>query len=182
MSPALTLDTQGQMPSNGDVAHVGQPKSQKQMTKAERRELQERQRAAKAAKQPGAPNGTNGKAPTSMKQGPAPSTSNIPAPKKGVKPPDTPTRPRSQSVNRKDPKSAPVAVPDASPEKARGLRIFAHFGLPKPVSVAKGEIHPAIVRLALQFANFKIVGANARCIATLTAFKTVRHLVDCGCS
>jgi len=39
--------------------------------------------------------------------------------------------------------------------------------------VGKGDIHPAIVRLGLQFAEFKISGANARCIATLTAFKTV---------
>jgi translation initiation factor eIF-2B subunit delta len=54
------------------------------------------------------------------------------------------------------------------------LRIFSHFGLPKPVShVGKGDIHPAIVRLGLQFSTFKISGANARCIATLTAFKTV---------
>lgn len=174
MSPAPTLDTQVHPPINGDIAHVGRQKSQKQMTKDERRELQERQRAAKAARQAGAPNGVNGKASNNVKQGPTPSTSNgAVAQKKGVKPPETPTRPRSQSVNRKDPKAAPIVVPDALPEKARGLRIFAHFGLPKPVSVAKGEIHPAVVRLALQFANFKIVGANARCIATLTAFKTV---------
>ncbi|GAV99442.1 eukaryotic translation initiation factor 2B delta subunit [Lentinula edodes] len=37
----------------------------------------------------------------------------------------------------------------------------------------KGDIHPAIVKLGLQFSEFKICGANARCIATLTAFKTV---------
>lgn len=58
--------------------------------------------------------------------------------------------------------------------QARGLLIFSHFGLPKPVNAAKGDIHPAIARLALQFSTFKITGANARCIATLTAFKTVR--------
>lgn len=63
---------------------------------------------------------------------------------------------------------------EAEPVNARGLRIFSHFGLPKPVSVAKGDIHPTILRLALQFSDFKISGANARCIATLTAFKTVR--------
>lgn len=34
-------------------------------------------------------------------------------------------------------------------------------------------IHPAIQRLALQFSEFKITGANARCIATLTALKSV---------
>lgn len=34
-------------------------------------------------------------------------------------------------------------------------------------------MHPAIVRLGLQFSEFIIVGANARCIATLEAFKEV---------
>lgn len=62
--------------------------------------------------------------------------------------------------------------------QARGLLIFSHFGLPKPVNAAKGDIHPAIARLALQFSTFKITGANARCIATLTAFKTVRYIAE----
>ena len=73
---------------------------------------------------------------------------------------------------------------EAGPLNARSLRIFSHFGLPKPVSVVKGDIHPTILRLALQFSNFKITGANARCIATLSAFKTVRCasvlLICCG--
>ncbi|KAJ4499972.1 hypothetical protein C8R41DRAFT_812758 [Lentinula lateritia] len=66
--------------------------------------------------------------------------------------------------------------PDGSSDspKSRGLRIFSHFGLPKtPGHQIKGDIHPAIVKLGLQFSEFKICGANARCIATLTAFKTV---------
>ncbi|KII95883.1 hypothetical protein PLICRDRAFT_98953 [Plicaturopsis crispa FD-325 SS-3] len=67
---------------------------------------------------------------------------------------------------------ASAAVPHDN--GARGLRIFAHFGLPKSSAhVIKGDIHPAIVRLGLQFSSFRITGANARCIATLTAFKTV---------
>lgn len=35
-------------------------------------------------------------------------------------------------------------------------------------------MHPAIAVLALKYAEFKIVGANARCIAMLEAFKEVR--------
>lgn len=66
-------------------------------------------------------------------------------------------------------------IDDATGGKAvsRSLRIFTHFGLPKPVSHVKGDIHPAILRLGLLFSEFKICGANARCIATLTAFKSV---------
>lgn len=131
------------------------------MTKAERRELQEKQRAAKAAKAAALPSAPN------PKQGNKPSQQSA-ASKKG---------PDIAAAAAKTPKDAKVALAvtsEAVAEKARGLRIFSHFGLPKPVSAAKGDIHPAVVRLALQFSNFKITGANARCIATLTAFKTVR--------
>jgi translation initiation factor eIF-2B subunit delta len=56
------------------------------------------------------------------------------------------------------------------------LKIFSHFGLTKRApTVVKPDvvIHPAIIRLGLQFSEFSIVGSNARCIATLTAFKKV---------
>jgi translation initiation factor eIF-2B subunit delta len=140
------------------------------MTKAERRELQEKQRAAKVAK-PGAA---------------APSASSAP-----VKPPPTPASAapgrKSGSTSRNSDagliKSSQVkdsgsvhTGEEGGTGKSRGLRIFSHFGLPsRAVShVVKGDIHPSIVRLGLQFSEFKISGANARCIATLTAFKTVR--------
>ena len=95
--------------------------------------------------------------------------------RKGSKPePHTPRTPSTPAARQpKDAKAAVTALIDGGPVNARGPRIFSHFGLPKPVSIAKGDIHPAILRLALQFSNFKITGANARCIATLTAFKTV---------
>ncbi|PCH41356.1 eukaryotic translation initiation factor 2B delta subunit [Wolfiporia cocos MD-104 SS10] len=164
MAPAPTLDVQVQPPS-GELSNLPR-KSQKQMTKAERRELQEKQRAAKAEKAESS-SGPSGKQ-TSNKTVTAPATPQTPSQKKTGKAPETP-RPSPAVIPARQTKDAP----DASANKARGLRIFAHFGLPKPVSVAKGEIHPTIVRLALQFSNFKITGANARCIATLTAFKTV---------
>jgi hypothetical protein len=66
---------------------------------------------------------------------------------------------------------------DADSNKTRGLHIFSHFGIPKQVShVVVGNVHPAIIKLGVQFSSFKICGANARCIATLTAFKSVRML------
>ncbi|KAG2077707.1 IF-2B-domain-containing protein [Suillus decipiens] len=135
------------------------PKSQKQTTKAERREQQERQRAAKAATkaagpQPGGSNQNSAQA----KKGAAPAASTSASVKRGGKGPDgKPTK----------------EMKEVTSDDARGLRIFSHFGLPKLPGPSKGDIHPAIIRLGLQFSEFKIAGANARCIATLTAFKTV---------
>ncbi len=138
-------------------------------TKQERRELQERQRAAKAAK---TATGANGKP-----QGGKPA--NQPAAGGGA-----PSRKTADAAS-KLPSTGPAktiekakagqssAADQLAKNQARGLLIFSHFGLPKPVSSAKGDIHPVIARTALQFSSFKITGANARCIATLTAFKTV---------
>ncbi|KAJ7591356.1 eukaryotic translation initiation factor 2B delta subunit [Mycena floridula] len=129
--------------------NVSQQPSQKSMTKAERRELQERQRAAKLAQKQPPPPGT-----PSTSKGPRLSTS---------------SKANQIPASSKDPTMAKEIIDESS-----GLRIFSHFSLPKPVGLGvKGEIHPAIIRLGLQFSEFKICGANARCIATLTAFKTV---------
>ncbi|KAH9943138.1 eukaryotic translation initiation factor 2B delta subunit [Epithele typhae] len=175
MAPAPILDVH---PPNGPNPEApegqGQEKSQKAMTKQERRELQEKQRAAKAAKATanGAAGKQGGKPP-----GLAPTASAAPVAGKkagrssdaGLKPPNTPTVKGAEKA-----KAAQASAADqGARNQARGLLIFSHFGLPKPVSAAKGDIHPAIARTALQFSSFKIVGANARCIATLTAFKTV---------
>ncbi len=151
-------------------------KPQKQMTKAERRELQERQRAAKAAQAGG---------PTAKQPQPtAPASSH---PKKGGKGSEGsvqgkgslaagPSGPPNKST--KESKAAAAAAAEEAAGRSRGLRIFSHFALQKPVvHVAKGDVHPAIVRLGLMFAEFKISGANARSIATLSVFKRVRLLL-----
>ncbi|KAG5644590.1 hypothetical protein DXG03_008164 [Asterophora parasitica] len=146
-----------------------QQPSQKSMTKAERRELQERQRAAKLAQKSAAPTSNAGK-------------------DTAPKPPKTPTTPSQKKSGDASGSGAAKAAlaKDAATNAAaaaedlgvkslsRGLRIFSHFGLPKPLGHSiKGDIHPAIIRLGLLFSEFRICGANARCIATLTAFKTV---------
>ena len=157
----------------------GKP-SQKSMTKAERRELQEKQRAAKAAKQ----QQQQGKSP--------PSTQSPQATKKetqqskqlqqaggGAVKTKAPTTPRRKSFLAESPwKGASkdanvVATEDPAIIQSHGLRIFSHFGQTKPVAQVKGDIHPSIIRLGLLFSEFKISGANARCIATLTSFKQV---------
>jgi translation initiation factor eIF-2B subunit delta len=59
------------------------------------------------------------------------------------------------------------------------LSMFLHLDPPKSAKslnakIHKEQIHPSILRLALQYADFRVVGANARCIAMLEAFKDVR--------
>ncbi|KAF0463558.1 putative translation initiation factor eIF-2B subunit delta [Gigaspora margarita] len=53
--------------------------------------------------------------------------------------------------------------------------MFSHLEITKGANtgLAPKEIHPAILVLGLQFSEFKICGANARCIAALTAFQKV---------
>ncbi|KAF7789327.1 hypothetical protein EIP86_000271 [Pleurotus ostreatoroseus] len=166
--PTPSLQVQ---PPNGPRPDA-KPK-QKEMTKAERRELQERQRAAKlAAKASGEASGSSarGSAPqgsasgSSSRRGPRPAESAARA---------SPVALRSSGGARAAASAVSESVAGAQERGGGGLRIFSHFGLQKPVSVAKGDIHPAILRLALQFAQFKITGANGRCIATLRAFQTV---------
>lgn len=75
----------------------------------------------------------------------------------------------------------------SAPTSVNPLQLFLHLDLPT-TSLAlshsskssTSNIHPSIIRLALQYAEFKIVGANARCIAMLEAFKDVRSsLLPC---
>ncbi|GAA6050926.1 hypothetical protein JCM3770_002541 [Rhodotorula araucariae] len=60
------------------------------------------------------------------------------------------------------------------------LQPFLHLDLPQPSSSlshsaksSTANLHPSIIRLALQYSEFKVVGANARCIAMLEAFKDI---------
>ncbi|KWU43553.1 IF-2B-domain-containing protein, partial [Rhodotorula sp. JG-1b] len=81
-----------------------------------------------------------------------------------------------------------AAGPSASHHGGGGVRAtkddplqpFLHLDLPKPASslshsakLSTANIHPSILRLALQYSEFKVVGANARCIAMLEAFKDI---------
>lgn len=63
------------------------------------------------------------------------------------------------------------------------LQLFLHLDLPSHSSQlshssksSTSNIHPSIIRLALQYSEFKIVGANARCIAMLEALKDVSRV------
>ena len=145
-------------------------KSQKQMTKAERRELQEKQRAAKEAAKAQAAAGGGGGGASSM-------ASSRPA--KALPQALKPSHQSAASFSTPSKQRPSASEPAKEPEMAihHRSRIFAHFakhrtGAPLGTGV-KGEVHPAIVRLGTQFAEMKIVGSNARCIAMLQAFKQV---------
>ena len=165
----------------------GRP-SQKSMTKAERRELQEKQRAAKAALKKQQPPQQQGQISQSTHK--PPQTQQTQQSKQqqqaggGAVKTKAPATPRRKSFLAESPwKSASkdanaVATEDPAIIQSHGLRIFSHFGQPKPVVQVKGDIHPSIIRLGLLFSEFKIAGANARCIETLTAFQRVSSFIS----
>jgi translation initiation factor eIF-2B subunit delta len=146
--------------------------AQKNMTKAERRELQEKQRAAKLASKPQqqgkqALQTPSGSATGQLKSKPSP------MPQKKTFGVDAMVGSRHHASASKDVGSGVAGEETTGKSPSHGLRIFSHFGQPKPIGHTKGDIHPAIIRLGLLFSEFRICGANARCIATLTAFKKV---------
>ena len=166
-------------PSNGGVQNdPSQSRPQKQTTKAERRELQEKQRAAKVAKaaagsQPGGPAAKPPHSVAAVSQNTRKSSKGLETPSQGRGP--LAAGPSGSST--KTTKDSRVATTEEAGGRSRGLRIFSHFALQKPAShVAKGNVHPAIVHLGLMFADFRICGANARCIATLSVFRRVGSL------
>lgn len=148
------------------------------LTKAERKAKQEKERETKAAAKAANLPGNNNRPGTASK--PAPKASNAASSSQATKPPKLPDVSKTAP-----PKDIPSVIVQSIPEvqdQTRGLRIFSHFGSPKPSASSnlKGPLHPAIFRLALQFSSFQIVGANARCIAALNAFKTVSVKCDEG--
>lgn len=144
-------------------------KSAPATTKAERRAKQEKEREAKALAKASGNSKANG-----TKSGP--SKANSSAPTASIQQHKA-SKATEAGKPTQVPKEALPANPAVEPlaQETRGLRIFSHFGLPKHTgpSSMKGPLHPTIFRLGLQFSEFRIVGANARCIATLNAFKTV---------
>ena len=164
---------------NGPTAYP----PRKVLSKKERQAVQEAQRAKKAA----ASGASKPVASTSKSQA-APQANGSQAPNAAKGASDT------KGV-RFEAASMPPSSP-ASTSAFTAVALFAHLDSPKsqtPAHLAihsqskatksaidKGLVHPAIQRLALQWADFRIVGANARCISMLEAFKEVRgmHIID----
>jgi len=71
-----------------------------------------------------------------------------------------------------------VKESDAKREDAHAINLFKHLYRERKISsrlvnidTVNSNIHPAIVRLGVQYANKVIVGSNARCVALLAAIK-----------
>ncbi|KAG8836236.1 hypothetical protein FRC17_008972 [Serendipita sp. 399] len=178
------ISTSKQNVNPSGQADGAQPR--KQMTKAERRELQERQRAAKAA-------GAASSSATQKTQKPPQNQAQKPPKKEPSTHAGASGTPSTSGAGKrtgvrggKEGDHITSGVPgqekydkigEGAAQRRPQTQIFAHFAVPKkdgPIGAGiKGEIHPAIVRLGRQFADMKIVGANARCIAMLVAFKAV---------
>ncbi|KAL1925469.1 uncharacterized protein VTP21DRAFT_352 [Calcarisporiella thermophila] len=137
------------MTEQNEAANTTVKKSQKDMTKAERRALQEKQRAEKAARK-----AATAQQPVGQKSA-------------AIKPP---TKPGASSEQAKPTKAKTASVKQ---EDETEVSLFSHLEIPKGPNTSNlaEDLHPAVVSLGLQFAQFKICGSNARCIATLTAFK-----------
>jgi translation initiation factor eIF-2B subunit delta len=183
----MSSDRQPPKPEQGQES--SQPlRSHKSMTKAERRELQEKQRAAKAAAKASGSTGQANKPASKQPEGGGEKSSGKQSGKQGSGPS---THSHTQHQRRGSRVSGigisgEIPRPGGGPGgniasdlasrsiNPRGVRIFSHFGLQQKSGTGKGLIHPAIVRLGLLFSDFQITGANARCLATLIAFKHVR--------
>lgn len=163
-SPAVP--TKKDLPTEESTGRGGKTKAQ---IRAENRERQEKQRAAKASATAGKGAGGGGGDPGGSK--PTGSVKPKPAKKPATQKPDETSERRGSLISAQEQAQSTVADVE---NKIRDLRIFSHFGARGHLGQKiKGEIHPSILRLGLLFAEYKITGANARCIAALTAFKTV---------
>lgn len=145
---------------SSDVASVSEDKSKEQIPgkskaelRAERRAKQEAQRAAKQQQQ------------QQQKQSLAKDSSK---PKEPVKCIET----ISECAVTKDVKKSAIK------EDPHQLNLFKHLYHEREnsridVAPVNSNIHPAIVRLGIQYASKVIVGSNARCVALLAAVKQV---------
>ncbi|XP_071503110.1 translation initiation factor eIF2B subunit delta-like [Diadema antillarum] len=169
----------------------GAPQKSKAELKAERRAKQEAERAAKLAKKSGepAPSGTGSSAGGTSQAGGT--TANASQSKPTKQPAEAHSKKDmyrvSDDIKLDDPnvqkrmakKLERQQVPKR-PESQKKVSLFSHLtqferqvSLTSELSFASGGIHPAIIKLGLQYAEGIISGANSRCIALLVAFKKV---------
>jgi translation initiation factor eIF-2B subunit delta len=80
-----------------------------------------------------------------------------------------------EQKRRKDPKSE-QSIPRTK-KFDKEVPLFSHlqqYERERSTTVnVKGNIHPAILQVGLKFANYMIVGGNARCLAVLSAIRRV---------
>ena len=144
------------------------------LTKAERRAQQTAQRVAKGQSPGGGSSATSKPANVS----PTASTSN-----QGSKSHKVETKPSTAKPSTAT--SIPSNLTNSNTDPFTFNKYFKHLdsslaihSTPKVDRKVMESVHPAILKLGLKFSEFKIVGANARCIAMLEAFKEVSEIVD----
>ena len=160
-----SVSTKKDLPVDEATSRGGKSKAQ---IRAENRERQEKQRAAKASASASKSAGGGGDPAGSKPSG---SVKPKPVKKPAAQRTEETGERRGSLISGQEQAQSTVADVE---NKIRDLRIFSHFGARGHLGQKiKGEIHPSILRLGLLFAEYKITGANARCIAALTAFKAV---------
>lgn len=136
-------------------------KSQKEMTKAERRALQEQQRQEKQSRlaTSGGQAQKQGKKDDSKKSQPSQQQQQQQHHQQQQKPGDEQKK-KVKAANKVDQNQVPW------------LMHLDTFKRPNTTGNNK-ELHPAVLTLGLLFSEYKIVGSNARCVAMLEAFSRV---------
>lgn len=163
------------------------PVKTKAELKAERRALQEAQRAAKAAAKSQQSTGAQKKVNPQSGQNVQPKKIDNQPPVKPKATSETTGFRVAYNVQMDDEKvqkhiSKKLAKQQVPQRKTtqKKVDLFSHLhqyekdiSLTKDISFSSGNIHPAIIKLGLQYAEGVITGSNARCIALLCALKEV---------
>lgn len=175
-SSATIADTSRPNPASADGTVR---KSNKEMTKSERRALQEKQRAEKEARK------TGEQKPSSV------GSTKAGKPMPGGQDAQAASAAVSNAAASSATTTPAVAVSDAATlekqkKKQQAMQNqvpwLSHLDSPKrpsTSSAAAKDLHPAMLALGLQFAEYKIAGSNARCVAMLSTFSKVGYKCEC---
>ncbi|XP_055323565.1 translation initiation factor eIF-2B subunit delta isoform X2 [Sitodiplosis mosellana] len=154
----LKISNETSQPAVSDIAVEKSEK--KQLSKAERRAIQEAQRAAKAAK-------------TTEKSASKTSTKKeSPEPKAGPSTGAKPKHENTPSTSREASARKPTPVKKSQQHR---VKLFNHlYADISPANLLNSStIHPAIVRLGVQYSSGIVKGCNARGLAFMSAIKEV---------
>ncbi|GAA5935982.1 translation initiation factor eIF2B subunit delta [Sporobolomyces koalae] len=170
--------------ASGTTPAASKPKSAKEIAKAEKAAKRALAKGARGAEQAGGPPQPDAKDQGARAGRPPAPAQHAGTPQKGH--PNSNTNKHQAASGDAGPTSNLAASTSSLPQAATAasqldpLQPFLHLDLPMPSSSlshssksSTANIHPSILRLALQYSEFKVVGANARCIAMLEAFKDI---------
>lgn len=145
--------------SKQSKAGASEKLEKKQLTKAERRAIQEAQRAAKGSK-------------TTEKSTPQTTKKESNEPKVGA---SVKSKSDNHTSSKSNKSSSGRNVIKRSPQQQHRVKLFNHLYTDiLPVTlVNSNDIHPAIVRLGVQYSSGVVKGCNARGLAFMNSIKSV---------